>query len=322
MGRFRQSLRSGALAVLTATAAAVLAAGCRMEDGLNRDTCPSSEKFCDGGCVGLLDPAYGCGSETCDPCVVGGGTAVCDTLFRCRVDQCDPGFKECDSRCVPTDAPETGCANATCDACPGGADAICGGDGSCGCPAGTKLCSDQCVPFDSPDHGCGGDACDPCSTANGATFECTAAGTCQLTGCQAGFKVCPDETCADVLDPETGCGDAATCAACALDHVDTVGCSAQGQCSALACVTGWGDCDGNAANGCESNLLTDVDNCGLCGTACAQTRSGCGPVPCVNGACRILECMPGFTDCDCAFDNGCECQGTCAGPAPSTCVAG
>ena len=37
----------------------------------------------------------------------------------------------------------------------------------------------------------------------------------------------------------------------------------------VSCDPGYADCDGNPANGCETNLDTDTGNCGSCGTACS-----------------------------------------------------
>lgn len=36
----------------------------------------------------------------------------------------------------------------------------------------------------------------------------------------------------------------------------------------VGCATGLGDCDGNPANGCETDTTTDEANCGSCGNAC------------------------------------------------------
>jgi hypothetical protein len=60
---------------------------------------------------------------------------------------------------------------------------------------------------------------------------------------------------------------------------------AQATCAAGACGStcdaGRGDCDANAANGCEAVFATDNANCGVCGKACVapQTcKAGvCGP---------------------------------------------
>jgi hypothetical protein len=41
-------------------------------------------------------------------------------------------------------------------------------------------------------------------------------------------------------------------------------------CQIKACNTDFGDCDGNAANGCEANL-SSINNCGACGVVCSPT---------------------------------------------------
>lgn len=62
------------------------------------------------------------------------------------------------------------------------------------------------------------------------------------------------------------------------------------------------DCDGDAATGCETNLLRDRTNCGRCGTRC----------PSADCACRdgklVADCKPGYADCDNDLINGCEAQ--------------
>ena len=46
----------------------------------------------------------------------------------------------------------------------------------------------------------------------------------------------------------------------------------------IACESGFSDCDGNPANGCEVDTRTSDAHCGLCGNSC-------GGAGCVNGAC-------------------------------------
>jgi hypothetical protein len=61
------------------------------------------------------------------------------------------------------------------------------------------------------------------------------------------------------------------------------------------CTGGFGDCDNNVDNGCETDLNASP-NCGACGVACINAL-------CTNGAC---ECASGFGDCDGDKANGCE----------------
>jgi hypothetical protein len=78
--------------------------------------------------------------------------------------------------------------------------------------------------------------------------------------------------------------------------------SCDGMCR-YACTTGFADCDGNPANGCEVNLNTDAANCGACRGACNLANA---TAACMGGTCRIGTCTTGFADCDGNPANGCE----------------
>ena len=47
----------------------------------------------------------------------------------------------------------------------------------------------------------------------------------------------------------------------------------------LFCQAGFADCNNNDADGCETNIVTDRNNCGSCGAACPGSQA------CVNGTC-------------------------------------
>lgn len=101
----------------------------------------------------------------------------------------------------------------------------------------------------------------------------------------------------------------------------------------LNCNAGFGNCDGNAANGCEVDVRTNLMHCGACGRAC--TAGANQTAACTGGACRVT-CNAGFGDCDGNPANGCEtnvntsvsncgrCGATCPAPAggTATCTAG
>jgi hypothetical protein len=70
----------------------------------------------------------------------------------------------------------------------------------------------------------------------------------------------------------------------------------------LNCSTGYGNCDGNPTNGCETNLNTSIANCGACGNACNGTN---GTPTCTSGSCGIV-CNAGYANCDGNLANGCE----------------
>jgi len=66
------------------------------------------------------------------------------------------------------------------------------------------------------------------------------------------------------------------------------------------------DCDGVADNG--FNLNDDPQNCGACGVTCEPT-AWVATTGCSGGACEVASCLPGCSDDDGDFANGCEiCQ--------------
>jgi len=67
------------------------------------------------------------------------------------------------------------------------------------------------------------------------------------------------------------------------------------------------DCDGDNTNG--YNLMTDVQNCGACGTVCNLPNAfeGCGtPAPTLPGQCGIVACAPNYFDNNGITADGCE----------------
>src|SRR5262249_3146949 len=75
-----------------------------------------------------------------------------------------------------------------------------------------------------------------------------------------------------------------------------------GTCEISSCIPPFADCDGKAANGCETNTETSAKNCGGCGLGCNTTN---GLAFCRSGICGIT-CAPRFGDCDANVPNGCE----------------
>ena len=66
----------------------------------------------------------------------------------------------------------------------------------------------------------------------------------------------------------------------------------------LMCSTGTANCDGNAANGCETNTATDAKNCGACGKTCPVMQPTCVGGQCTNAKPQVLlVAAPGFP-CD------------------------
>ena len=117
-------------------------------------------------------------------------------------------------------------------------------------------------------------------------------------GCDAGFTSCGG-ACVDEQTDANNCGG---CGVVCAPANATPSCT-NGACTVASCNPGFGDCDGNPANGCEAPLDTDA-NCGGCGVACAPAN---GTGSCATGACAVASCNPDFSLC-----NGTCVSGVCA----------
>lgn len=166
------------------------------------------------------------------------------------------------------------------------------------CPLGTTCQAHQCAPGCTSSHGCAGDE-----------------------------ETCCDKTCVDLKSDaahcgacETACGSSETCCdgSCANTQTDLMNCNTcgyvcsvsnanpkctGGACGLASCKTGYTDCDGDPANGCEVHTAADVNNCGACGTVCNLQHASS---VCLAGTCAIAACDPGWDDCDSDFSDGCE----------------
>jgi len=78
--------------------------------------------------------------------------------------------------------------------------------------------------------------------------------------------------------------------------------SSWSSCNIVSCNSGWGNCDGNNINGCETSLTT-TSNCGSCGTVCNVANAN---EACSSGTCAISSCISPYSNCDGQYTNGCE----------------
>ncbi|MFO0756201.1 MAG: DNRLRE domain-containing protein [Byssovorax sp.] len=124
---------------------------------------------------------------------------------------------------------------------------------------------------------------------------------CYKVNCAPGFADC-NGAAADGCEADLGsplsCGACGN--VCSFPHAEA-GCSA-GSCTFVGCDPGFGNCDGSAQNGCETDLATSSD-CGACGVTCSLPGASSS---CATGSCKIVSCNQGSFDCDGNPKNGCE----------------
>ncbi|RLB47769.1 MAG: hypothetical protein DRJ42_24710 [Deltaproteobacteria bacterium] len=134
-----------------------------------------------------------------------------------------------------------------------------------------------------------------------ATSTCSDVGACENTECEPGFGDCDDDT---TTGCETQTNTAMHCGGCFVgcEPANATGDCSGGSCAVDVCDTGFGDCDGDPANGCETPL-DSLTNCGGCGVGCSPAFS---IGDCSTGTCEVGTCDPRRENCDGSPINGCE----------------
>ena len=265
-----------------------------------RDRCPASQ-HCDPAnyeCAPGCRSDEGCATASSDAGTPDGGAAAnrCDTVMhRCvgcvTNDQCPPGNVCAGNMCV------RGC------------------DATRACPGGATCCGGGCVDVSTNPGNCG--MCGHgCAFAN-AEPVCRA-GACAVGACNVGYADC-DMSAANGCEVSTAT-DLNNCGACGrtcpVPPSATPACR-MGLCGVGICAGGFGDCDGDPTNGCETDTRATPANCGTCGMGCPAVANA--EPTCAAGACGFA-CRMGFGDCDGDPTNGCEVDlsatslhcGTCA----------
>ena len=222
------------------------------------------------------------------------GTAVCDAE---PTNGCDTDINTSTAHCGGCDAP---CSlpntTAVCEAgaCKPGVCAT--GFGDC-----NGVASDGCeTDVTSSVPHCG--ACNaPCDLPN-ATEACVS-GACVPAACAVPFGNC------DMM-PGNGCETNVQtsvdhCGGCGMpcDLANATESCVSGACTLGTCASGFGNCDGMEATGCETNVQTSLAHCGGCGMPCDLANAS---ESCVSGACTLGICAVGFGNCDGVGATGCE----------------
>jgi hypothetical protein len=180
---------------------------------------------------------------------------------------CGLGTVPCGEQCVDTDFDPAHCGG--CDlACAEGE--VCS-MGTCAveCLGGSTKCGAACVDTDFDPQHCGG-----CDTVCPEGEVCSQ-GECAVT-CLGGTTKCGSQ-CIDLADDPEHCGACGN--VCSATGANTIGVCSQAACDAV-CTGSFENCDGLAANGCETNVLSSNAHCGACGSPCGQNAN------CVNGTCE------------------------------------
>lgn len=278
-------------------------------NGVSEDGCEvriSSDAQNCGGC-GIACPAVpngipGCADGNCDigRCMLGFQDCNGDPADGCEIDtRADPqNCGNCGATCPTLSGGAVACRNGTCVV------PMCNpGFGSCNPNSPVAACETN---LNTDEYNCGncGVPCPPVSMMARACMM----GMCSSRACDSRWQNCNGTT-ADGCEADTqrdlqhcgGCNQ--PCAAAAGSHA-TVTCQ-QGRCVLLACDPGFGDCNGNVGDGCETQLSTSVNNCGACNTRCVLT-AGAMTVGCSNSHCTITQCQNNLRDCDGLYNTGCE----------------
>ena len=168
-----------------------------------------------------------------------------------------------------------------------------------------------------------------CTVAHGTPLCLNA--TCSVGSCNAGYANC-NGLYADGCETNTTsnpnhCGGCSrTCGAIPNGSAACL----NSTCSIGTCNTGFGNCNGIYADGCETNTTSNPNHCGGCSRTCGAIPNG--SAACLNSTCSIGTCNTGFGNCNGLYADGCEINltnnsnhcGSCGTVCPTgkTCVSG
>ena len=240
-------------------------------------SCTSSASCCTGNCSGSVCVA------ACAP-----NGDVCGTGGQCCSGNCVAA--SCQPACTP---PGGGCTTSS-QCCSGLCSmglcvSVCGD----GVVSGTEQCDDgNNVPFDGCSATCTGETGYTCTGSPSVCVPCPSGySNCNgssLDGCEVHVSADPSNC--------GGCG-----LVCATQNA-TAACVG-GVCAVGACNPGYADCNLQAIDGCEVYTPSDPNNCGTCGAVCSLPNA---TATCLNGACALGACNPGYADCNSQAIDGCE----------------
>jgi Putative metal-binding motif len=265
--------------------------------------------------------AYNCVARVCGIGACAAGTGNCNQQY---IDGCETNTNTslahcggCGVSCNPANA-SAACTNGTC--------------GITACTTGFRNCNnlvfDGCEVNSTTDvNNCG--ACGTVCNAANAVSSCSG-GACTFT-CQAnwwnadnvasngceyacvltnnGVEACDliDNDCDGMVDDGFNTqSDVNNCNGCGLrcqaPYASSLVCSG-GNCGITGCVPGRGNCNGQYFDGCEVDTTSTPAHCGACNNACNVPNA---TATCLNSACAVGTCTPGFRNCNNQVPDGCE----------------
>jgi hypothetical protein len=325
--------------------------GCDLSQG---KTCPVGFTCCSMLCVDTLSDPLNC--SACNmPCTGAKNTCCSGACVDVLGDPVHCG--NCGTACVNVNG-TPGCSSGGCTwACTTGyAHCMTGMNTGCDTSTTTNLncagCGNRCDTANSNTPTCDGTRCNYASCKAGQA-DCSPAAP-DTDGCETNLAATSQKVCSNMCVPASSCCSAADCtsppgpAACYTPSCSGVGgscsyaqkansqvCGAtccigiNGTCTAgtcvLTCTAGFADCDGNKANGCETNLAATSQK--LCGTTCVPASTCCAAGDCSAtpspAACYTPTCSGVGGSCSYPQKAGSEiCGATCCLPINGTCNAG
>jgi len=223
---------------------------------------------------------------------------------------CEAGGKVCQNDCVPVNDPDYGCGITSCTPCAlSSADAGCQ-NGKCSisaCNTGLSDCDDAsangCESNKQIDPQNCGTCGNICAAPLNMTSQCVA-GECTAPVCASDWADCDQDGGVDgcetpVANDPDNCG---SCGNVCADGPNGMRDCTAGKCG-FDCMPNYEDCDADLLNGCETEIGSDVSNCGSCGHKCTFAH---GVPGCFFGICRLDSCTALWDDCNSAEFDGCE----------------
>ncbi len=260
------------------------------------NVCPSNNAVasCNSGTCGLAfcnagffdcdnNSLNGCEvNSASDPKNCGGCGKTCSTnnaaeicvAGACTIQSCTAGFWDCNNSALDgcevngnSDTKNCGGFGKTCSTLNGSPSCTAGTCGIAFCNAGFFDCNnnplDGCEVNSITDtFNCG--ACHHVCPSINSSPICSS-GTCAIASCNTGFVDCNgfagDGCEANIVSDPNNCGHCF--GQCSRNNGVPI-CN-NGQCKMQSCNNGFADCNNVASDGCETNTLSDKNNCGTCG---------------------------------------------------------